>query len=353
MLLVRGAPGAAAAALFGGDYLAAATGGGSATAAATAAGLMIAVTASNWFGVRVAGRVQLALAALLVAFLLLGVALAAPHAHLDNLRPFAPNGWLAIGPAAALLDWGFVGWEAITYLASEFRRPARDMPRATAAAVVVIGVFYLAVALAVIAVLGPAAGHAGAPLGELLATALGGNARALAAAAALLLTFGVMNTYYAGAAKLGAALGRDGALPRWLATGSAAGEVPRRSLGVNSALSSIALLAVVAASAGARPLVLVTAGSSWPRTSWAWPPRSACCPRQPRPRRRRRRAPRRTGAARDDRAVPAVAGDHHSRRPAVPACVEDGAWRLQAKPRPPTRHRGRATANTALCFAGS
>jgi len=93
----------------------------------------------------------------------------------------------------------------------------------------------------------------------------------------------VMNTYYAGAAKLGAALGRDGALPRWLATGSAAGEVPRRSLGVNSALSSIALLAVVAASAGARPLVLVTAGSFVAAyvlglaAALRLPPRSACC----------------------------------------------------------------------------
>ena len=55
---------------------------------------------------------------------------------------------------------------------------------------------------------------------------------ALAAAAALLLTFGTMNAYYAGAAKLGAALGRDGALPAWLAAGASAGEVPRRSLAV-------------------------------------------------------------------------------------------------------------------------
>src|SRR6266496_6789302 len=155
-----------------------------------------------------AGRVQLWLAGLLVAFLLVGVVLSVHRARLENLRPFAPHGWAAIAPAAALLVWSFVGWEAITHLAAEFRRPARDLPRATAVAVVVVGVLYLSVAFAVIAVLGPAADDTDAPLGQLLATAFGGHASALAAAAALLLTFGVMNVYYAGAAKLGAALGR-------------------------------------------------------------------------------------------------------------------------------------------------
>lgn len=67
-----------------------------------------------------------------------------------------------------------------------------------------------------------------------------------------------MNAYYAGAAKLGSALGRDGALPAALARGSRAGEVPRRSLAVVAALSLAALLAVVATGVGVAPLVLLT-----------------------------------------------------------------------------------------------
>jgi amino acid efflux transporter len=94
-----------------------------------------------------------------------------------------------------------------------------------------------------------------------MASGLGGAARWLAAAAALLLTLGVMNVYYAGAAKLGAALGRDGALPAWLSRGSAAGEVPRRSLGVVSGMGLLALGAVTATGVGTEPLVLLTTGS--------------------------------------------------------------------------------------------
>jgi amino acid efflux transporter len=253
-------PGASAAALFGAGYVSAALGGGEATTALTAAGLMAVVTVANLAGVRVTGRVQLGLTGLLAVVLLAAVAFSLPHARAGNLQPFAPHGWLAIGPAAALLVWSFAGWEAITSVAAEFRRPERDLPRATAAAVVVVGVLYLAVAVAVVGVLGRAASTSDAPLGELLAVAFGGDARLLAAAAALLLTLGTMNAYYAGAAKLGAALGRDGSLPAWLARGSEAGGVPRRSLAVNAGLSFAALLVVVAVGVGTAPLVWLTTG---------------------------------------------------------------------------------------------
>lgn len=254
-------PGASAAALFGGAYVSAALGGGRTTTTVTAVALMAAVTAANAAGVQLTGRLQFALAGLLVTLLLVAVALSLPHANTANLRPFAPHGWQAIAPAAALLVWSFAGWEAITHLAGEFRSPDRDLPRATAAAVVIVGVLYLAVAFAVIAVLGPGAARADAPLGELMARGLGANARLLAAVAALLLTLGAMNAYFAGAAKLGAALGRDGALPAWLTRGSAAGEVPRRSLAVVSSLALLTLATVTVTGLGARPLVLLTTGS--------------------------------------------------------------------------------------------
>jgi amino acid efflux transporter len=126
--------------------------------------------------------------------------------------------------------------------------------------VVIVGLLYLTIAFATVAVLGPAAANTEAPLGDLLAAGLGGSARVLAAAAALPLTLGVLNAYYAGAAKLGAALARDGALPRWLARGSVAGEVPRRSLGVLSLLALAAMLLVAALGVGPEPLVYLTTG---------------------------------------------------------------------------------------------
>ena len=252
--------GGPAAALFGGAYVSAAVGGGRTTTGIAAVALMIVVGLTNAFGVHLTGRVQLILAGLLVAFLVSAVVLSARHASWANLHPFAPHGWRAIGPAAALLVWSFVGWEAVAHLAAEFRRPARDLPRATAVAVLVVGLLYLALAAATILVLGPAAADSAAPLGDLLATGLGGQTRVLAAVVAVLLTLGAMNAYFAGAAKLGAALGRDGALPAWLARGSIAGQIPRRSLGVLLCLTAVVLAVVTVTGSGARPLVLLTTG---------------------------------------------------------------------------------------------
>jgi amino acid efflux transporter len=250
--------GAPAAALIGGGYVEAAAGGGEGTAVATAAVLVVAVAATNSAGIQVSARVQLALAAVLLVFLAVAVALSLPHARAANLHPFAPHGVIAIGTAGGLLVWSFAGWEAITSLAGDFRRPERDLPRATAAAVAIVGVLYLAVAWATVTVLGAAGGRSAAPLGDLLARGLGGNAHWLAAAVAVLLTFGVMNAYFAGAARLGAALGRDGALPTWLASGGGVGEIPRRSLGAVSVMSGLSLLVVAAAGVGVRPLVSAT-----------------------------------------------------------------------------------------------
>jgi amino acid efflux transporter len=253
--------GAPAAGMFAGGYVAAAAGGGRASVLATAAGLMATTTVANLLGIHVSARLQLALAGLLAALLAVAAATSLPHARLSNLHPFAPHGWAAVGAAAGLLVWGSAGWEAITHLAAEFRRPGRDLPRATAAALVVVGVLYLAIATATILVLGAAAGRSAAPVADLLARGAGGPARVIAAVMAVLLTLGVMNAYLAGAAKLGAALARDGAMPGWLAGGSRAGQVPRRSLLFVAALSGAALLAVAVSGASTHPLVLLVNGA--------------------------------------------------------------------------------------------
>ena len=109
--------------------------------------------------------------------------------------------------------------------------------------------------------LGAAAGASAAPLADLLALGIGGPARIGTAAIALLLTIGTLNAFFAGAAKLGAALGRDGALPAWFARGSAAGEIPRRSLVVCSTLGLAALAGIGVLGLDLQVSVLATTGS--------------------------------------------------------------------------------------------
>ncbi|MFC6345672.1 APC family permease, partial [Nocardioides hankookensis] len=166
-------------------------------------GLLIGTVAiMNWYGVRVSGRVQLVIAGTLAVLLLVATLVSLPHASTDNLTPFAPHGWGAIGPAAALLIWAFAGWEVVTSLSSEYRDPARDITRATAIALVVMGVMYLGVAVATVAVLGDDTSKA--PLSDLLVLGFGEPARGVTTVVAVLLSLGAMNAYFAGSARLGA-----------------------------------------------------------------------------------------------------------------------------------------------------
>jgi len=205
--------GAPAAAAFAGGYVADVLGGGRTTVLGTFLLVMGVVFGMNWFGLRISGRAQLILTGVLAALLLVTVSTALPHARLANLTPFAPHGWTGVGAAAAVLVWGFAGWEAVSSLSAEYRNPRRDVPRATAIAVVVVGTLYLAVAATSVLVLGPALGSSPAPLADLLAVGVGGPVRAITAVMAVLLTIGAVNAYLAGASRLGVALARAGALP--------------------------------------------------------------------------------------------------------------------------------------------
>ena len=279
-----GAPPAAA---FAGGYVAdlvGGVGGSRSTTMWVAGAIVAAVAVLNAFGVRVSGRVQLVMACLLAGLLTVATVAALPHADLAHLTPFAPHGWSAIGPAAAVVVWGFAGWEAVTSLTADYRDPARDVPRAAAVAVLVVGVLYLAVVTASILVLGPRAGATQAPLAELIGLSFGAPGRVVTTLVAVMLTVGAMNAYFAGGAKLGAALGRDGSLPAWFARGGRAGEVPRRALAVTAALSlvSVAVTAAldidlstsVLAATGAFTVVYVVgtaaAARLLPRGTWAW-----------------------------------------------------------------------------------
>lgn len=237
--------GAPVAAGFAAHYVADALGRGRGTALLVTALILVAVTIVNWFGIEVSARTQLVIAGVLAAVLVMVIVLSLPHARSDNLTPFAPRGVAGVGHAAALLVWAFVGWEIMASLSGRYHTPGRDIARAAAGALAVVAVLYVGIAFCTVAVLGPSPGRA--PLSDLLVLALGEPARPAMTVVAVLLTVATINTYYAGAAEMGASLARDGSLPAYLAPRAGPGAVPRRALGVVAVLALVttAVLAVL------------------------------------------------------------------------------------------------------------
>ena len=248
--VVLGAP---AVALIGGFYVAELLGAGREAAVAAAAAMMAGVMATNAVGLRTSARLQLGLAGLLAALLLVAVVTALPESRGDNWTPFAPHGWTAVGTAASLLMLSFIGWEAVSHLASDLRDPARQLPRAIFAALGIVVVLYLGLAVATVGVLGTSA-PSDVPLADLMAAGLGPTGRTATAALAVLLTMGTMNAYVAAAAKLAGALAEEGSAPAGLAS-------PARALVLFAAVGAVLLVALGADLIGVEGLVRATSAS--------------------------------------------------------------------------------------------
>ncbi|MFB9627045.1 APC family permease [Nonomuraea helvata] len=224
--------GTVAGALIGGQYVEA-TLGVNATLAACL--ILAAAFTANAAGLRTSGRLQIGFVALLVALLATAVITAAPHADPAAFTPFAPYGAAGVASAAGVLMFAFVGWEAASHLSAEFAGGKNGLVRATVVTLVVIALLYVGVSVVSVGVLG--AHMPGVPLTAMLEIGIGPAARPVTGVVAVLLTFGAVNTYIAGAARLGAALARDGALPGWFARGGSPGMTPYRSLGLLAVLS--------------------------------------------------------------------------------------------------------------------
>ncbi|MFF3499871.1 APC family permease [Streptomyces sp. NPDC003247] len=250
--------GVLAGAMAGGNYVAEVLGLSHRAGYGAAAVILAVAVAANYAGLQVSGRLQLVLVGLLVLLLACATVFAAPHVTAGHFTPFMPEGWLSIGSAALVLFYAFSGWEAASHLSAEFAHPRRHLPRATVITLTIVGVLYLGLSFVTIGALGERARSSDVPLMLLLERGVGTGARGLTAAAAICLSLGAVNTFIAGAARLGAALGRDGALPGLLAKGGGAGQVPRRSLTVQAVLTGALTLVAALLTVPLDPLMRVT-----------------------------------------------------------------------------------------------
>jgi amino acid efflux transporter len=213
------------------------------------------VLGANAVGLRLSSRVQLVLASVLTVVIAVALAVALPARATDNWTPFAPHGLLAIGTAANILVWLFVGWEAVAQLAGEFEKPATQLPRAMAIAFGTVTVLYIGLAVATVGV--NANSTSKVPLADLVAVGFGTWGRDATAVLAVALTMGTMNVYVGGAAKLAASLAASGSLPAWLGR-DAYRSTPRRPLLVEFVIGTVLLVGLVAGYANAGDLVRAT-----------------------------------------------------------------------------------------------
>jgi amino acid efflux transporter len=193
-------------------------------------GIIAAAFAINYRGIVVSSRVQLAVIGSIIALLAATIILSAPEVKIQNFEPFLPEGSLAVGTAAALIFWSYLGYENTSNVAEEFENPERDFHRSIILSVVLIGFLYLAVAFVTIGTRAYEAGGSVAPFAAILSNALGKYAAEGTALVAVFIIFGSANAYTTGVSRLLYAVAKDGGLPRAIGHLNRRTRVPDRVL---------------------------------------------------------------------------------------------------------------------------
>ncbi len=227
-----------------------------------AAAVLFVAYAVNRLGIRVSNRVQVAATSTIVLLLVSAVASSATSVRLEAFSPFLPRGVLAVGTAAALIFWSFLGYENVSNVAEEFQDPRRDFKRSIGLSVVLIGGLYLAVALVTVGTRAYAAGGSVAPFAAIFSNVLGRFGAVGTAALAMFIIFSTANAYTAGMSRVVLALARDGGLPRSLDHVDSRTGVPDRCLALLFGTALLVLVAYYAFAVNLETAMLIPSGAA-------------------------------------------------------------------------------------------
>ncbi len=234
--------GAPAATLIAASYLAYAFPIGKFGMFLAAGAIMVLAFLINYRGIVFSSRIQLGVIVVIIALLLVAVFFSIGSMRAASFVPFAPNGLLAIGTAAALIFWSYLGYENVSNVAEEFENPQRDFRRSILLSVVLISALYLAVAVVTIGTLSYKAGGSVAPFAAILSNVLGHYGAAGTAILAMVIIFATANAYTAGMSRVILAVARDRGLPQWLDHVDAKSGTPTRSLMLLSGSALVVLM---------------------------------------------------------------------------------------------------------------
>lgn len=127
-------------------------------------------------------------------------------------------GAAALLGAVVLMLWTYDGWSDIGLIAGEVRDPRRDLGRAVLISSAVLACVYAAVQASVLVLLSQARAAASERVvAEAVEAGLGRGAGVLVAGLVALCTFGAVHSLVLGVSRLGYAMGKDGAFPRFFA----------------------------------------------------------------------------------------------------------------------------------------
>jgi APA family basic amino acid/polyamine antiporter len=215
-----------------------------------AVGLVLGLTALNYFGLRTGANTQNVLTGIKIAAVggLILACFLLPGGQGGNFAPFWPSesaGALVapLGVAMVGVLFAFDGWIEVTYVGSEVKDPGRIMPRSIVLSTVIVGVLYLGVSVGVLYVLGrEATAGSGFVAADAMRVVLGGTGAGLITLAVLVSTSGSVNGMIFTAARIPFAMAEEGKFFRWAGRLDSRYDAPNAVLVVQGVWSALLAL---------------------------------------------------------------------------------------------------------------
>jgi APA family basic amino acid/polyamine antiporter len=201
----------------------------------------------NYFGVRVGGNVQVTVTLLKVGLIaaIIVVGLGTAHGSATNYHTSVPAAGGIAGFFAALVAalWAYDGWNNVAMVASEVRRPQRNLPLALIVGTTAVIGIYLLTNLAYFRVLpADAVASTDRVAGEMMRRILGSPGAAAVSIAAMISIFAALNGSILSGARVPFAMARDGLFFRQVASVHAEHRTPSVSILFLTAWSALLVL---------------------------------------------------------------------------------------------------------------
>jgi APA family basic amino acid/polyamine antiporter len=210
-----------------------------------AMGVILALGWLNWFGIRVGGRVQVAVTAcklLLIGWIITAGLTGDP---VQSAAPLAQARGGVAGFFAALVAalWAYDGWNNLSMVASEVKSPQKTLPRALIFGTALVMATYLFTNYAYFRILSPAEAASSDRIAALMMQrVLGGWGADLVSVAAMISIFAALNGSILSGSRVPYALARDGYFFRSFGAVHARHATPGFSILALSAWSAVLVL---------------------------------------------------------------------------------------------------------------
>lgn len=212
-----------------------------------AIGVILLLGFLNYFGVKVGGGVQVAVTALKVV-LIAGIVMAGllsgsgSAANYSSSVP-APGGISGFFVALVAVLWAYDGWNNVSMVASEIKRPQRNLPLALIAGTLLVMVVYLLTNLAYFFVLSAGdVARSDRVAAEMMRRILGQTGADAVSVAAMISIFAALNGSILSGSRVPYALARDGLFFKGIARVHSQHATPANSIVLLSLWSSVITL---------------------------------------------------------------------------------------------------------------